>query len=655
MALPAPNLDDRRFQDMVDDAKRLVQQRCPEWTDHNVSDPGITLIETIAAMVDQLGYRLNRVPDRNYLRFLDLIGVKLYPPAAARSDVTFWLSAPQPDPVVVPVGTPIGTRPTEAEDTVVFGSVQELVIVPCSLLKVLTQGRDADLVDRTDRLTLGGSDGFVEGFPSFGSPPQVGDTLLIGLSVAVPRCALLLRLDCEVEGVGVDPKDPPLVWEAWDGDGWAPCEIDHDETGGLNRPGDIVLHVPPSHTASVLNRELAGWLRCRVLEPAAGQPFYSSPPQIRAATADTIGGTIEAVHADAVRNETIGLSQGVPGQRFTTQHSPIVPGNEPLVLEAVGAEGWEEWREVEHFAGSGPTDRHFVIDHTSGEVTFGPAVREPDGSLRQYGAIPAKGATLRLPGYRTGGGRRGNVARGQLSVQRDPVPFVTRIDNRRPASGGVDAETVPNAAARGPLLLRTRDRAVTAEDYEVLARQAVPGMARVRCVAAGADVAAGGARVLVVPAIGDDGTGRLVFEELLPSEALLTTISQYLDERRCLGARLMVEPPYYQGVTVVARVAAQPRASLDKLRSRATEALYRYLNPISGGPAGTGWPFGRPVQAGEVFAVLQRLDGVEMVEDVRLFGADPTTGQRGEAATRIELGEHALVFSFDHQIRVVPG
>ena len=80
--LPAPNLDDRRFQDLVDDAKRLVQQRCPEWTDHNVSDPGVTLIEAFAQMVDQLIYRLNRVPDLHYVKFLELIGVELRPPAA---------------------------------------------------------------------------------------------------------------------------------------------------------------------------------------------------------------------------------------------------------------------------------------------------------------------------------------------------------------------------------------------------------------------------------------------------------------------------------------------------------------------------------------------------------------------------------------------
>src|ERR1700754_1802147 len=109
MTLPVPDLDDRRFQDLVDEAKRLVQQRCPEWTDHNVSDPGVTLIETFAYLVDQLLYRLNRVPDKNYIAFLDLLGIRLFPPTAAGSDVDFWLSAPQPDVVTLPPGTEVTT------------------------------------------------------------------------------------------------------------------------------------------------------------------------------------------------------------------------------------------------------------------------------------------------------------------------------------------------------------------------------------------------------------------------------------------------------------------------------------------------------------------------------------------------------------------
>ena len=93
MTLTAPNLDDRRFQDLVDDCKRLVQRRCPEWTDHNVSDPGVTLIETFAYVVDQVLYRLNRVPERSYVTFLELMGVELFAPSAARVDVTCWLTA----------------------------------------------------------------------------------------------------------------------------------------------------------------------------------------------------------------------------------------------------------------------------------------------------------------------------------------------------------------------------------------------------------------------------------------------------------------------------------------------------------------------------------------------------------------------------------
>src|SRR2546421_5744398 len=136
MALPVPNLDDRRFQDLVDDAKRLVQQKCPEWTDHNVSDPGVTLIETFAWMTDQVLYRLNRVPDRNYVKFLELIGVRLFPPTAARTAVTFWLSAPQPEGVRVLAGTEVATVRTESEEAIVFMTAEDVQILPSSVARV---------------------------------------------------------------------------------------------------------------------------------------------------------------------------------------------------------------------------------------------------------------------------------------------------------------------------------------------------------------------------------------------------------------------------------------------------------------------------------------------------------------------------------------
>jgi hypothetical protein len=190
------------------------------------------------------------------------------------------------------------------------------------------------------------------------------------------------------------------------------------------------------------------------------------------------------------------------------------------------------------------------------------------------------------------------------------------VQNRRAAEGGVDGEDIEGAKVRGPIVLRTRDRAVTMEDYEHLAREAAPEVARVRCVTAGEGAEAGGVRILVVPAAGGND-GRLRFEQLVPAKL-------------------------------------RPRASANpaRLQADALEALYQYFHAISGGPDRNGWPFGRPVHVGEVYSVLQGLRGTELVEDARLFGADPVTGQRGQAVQRLVIEPNALVYSYEHQVMV---
>lgn len=640
MVLPAPNLDDRRFQQLVDEAKRYVQQSCPEWTDHNVSDPGVTLIETFAQMVDQLVYRLNRVPEKNYLAFLDLLGVRLFPPTAARTDVTFWLSAPQQETVLLSAVTEVATEAADTAEPVVFATIDALPIVPSSLSWLVTRTAAGEHTDQTRDLADG------KDVRAFQAAPVAGDATLFGLSTAVPRCAVVVRLDSQVEGVGVDPRQPPLVWEAWDGQDWVACVIDNDTTGGLNRPGEVVLHVPAGHAASVIAGHRAGWLRCRVVEPRVGQPFYSESPTVREAEVFTVGGTTTVEHAQVETDVSVGEAAGVPGQRFTLPVAPVLLDAEPVVVQVSTRDGWEDWAIVPDFGASGPADRHVVLDATAGELSFPPAVREPDGTLRRYGAVPAKGSAVRVPRYRTGGGRAGNVARGAISVLRSSVPYVAEVGNREAAIGGVDAETVAEAKLRVPNQLRVQERAVTPADYELIARQAVPSLARVRCLPAG-----GGARVMVVPdAVADEGD-RLRLEQLLPSDEVLAAVAARLDERRLLGTRLVVEPPRYQGITVVARLVA-PETVAGRVREDALEALYRYLNPLRGGPDGGGWEFGRPVQFGEVFAVLQRVPDVTLVGEVRLFPANPLTGERGASVERLDVAANALVFSHQHQVSV---
>jgi len=647
MALPVPNLDDRRFQDLVNESKRMVQQKCPVWTDHNVHDPGVTLIELFAWMTEQTIYRLNRVPDRNYIKFLELIGVTLFPPTAAKAPVTFWLSAPLPDAVRIPAGTMVATVRTETEDSINFTTIEPIEIVPCSFQNVMTvaAAQGSAPVRRQDELGRG------TGFQCFSRVPAPGDALLIGLSEAVPSNAVTLRLTCRIEGVGVDPNNPPLVWEAWNTENWTPCEVDRDETGGLNKNGDIVLHIPRTHAVSVIDAQRGGWIRARVVEPAADQPTYGASPTILSISAFTIGGTVDAVNAEPVESEIIGTSEGVAGQSCLLKRRPVVPSEAPLVLEVSGADGWQEWTQVRDFGSSSPVDKHFVFDAVAGEVRLGPGVRGPDGSLQAYGATPPKGAQLRVRSYRTGGGGRGNVARGVITVLKSSIPYVARVVNRRAATGGVDGEDIENAKVRGPILLRTLGRAVTTEDYEHLAREAAPEVARVHCVAAGDGADAGAVRVLVVPAAAA-GAGRLRFEQLVPSEETLTKIARRLDECRVIGSRVLVEPPRYTGLTVVARLRTQAKFSPARLQDAVLEALYTYFHPITGGTDGAGWPFGRPVNLGEVYAVVQAVRGTELVEDLRLFGANPVTGRRGAAVQTLTLEPHSLVFSYDHQVLV---
>ena len=646
MALPVPNLDDRRFQELVDEAKKMLQRKSTAWTDHNVSDPGVTLIETFAYMVDLLLYRVNQVPDKMFIKFLELVGVTLFPPNAATTDLTFRLSAAQSDVITIPKYSRAATaRPSAAVAPIFFETVEDLRIVPSSLYACITV--DVDGVERDWSNTVNRSP-----FAAFSDPPVIGETLVMGLPNAVPSNLINLRFNCKIEGVGVNPDHPPLIWEAFDGTSWRECELESDSTGGLNRPGDIAIHVPKSHTETLVSGERAGWIRCRIIEVPKEYPSYSSSPRIRGLSIVTIGGTVGAINAESHENEIIGTSSGVPGQFYDLAFRPVIKPLQPIVVEVGGVDGWTTWTMVDDFSKSEAGDRHFKFDLSAGQIIFGPALRLSDGSMRYYGAVPEKGAPIRVAKYQSGGGRSGNVAEGAISVLKTTVPMVSKVENRVPASGGVDGEDLDQAKVRGPIALRSLERAVTLEDYEVIARVAAPEMARIHAVNLASDGDSGLVRLLVVPSIDTDTYGRVEFAALAPRESSLARMASFIDERRVIGARVRIEPPTYQGVTVVALIKATATADPDRISREAETLLYRYLSPLDGGVEGKGWPLGRTLHSGELFAILQRINGVAEVTDLRLFLADLTTGTRSSAVNKVDIGPSTLIFPFEHQVRI---
>lgn len=126
--LPKSDLDDRTFQDLVDECKLRIPRYCPEWTNYNPSDPGITLIELFGWMTDQMFQRFNQVPRRNYVAFLELLGVRLRPPTPAKTFLSFYLSGNLPETYSIPAGTEVATERTDEQEAIVFSTDRPLRI-----------------------------------------------------------------------------------------------------------------------------------------------------------------------------------------------------------------------------------------------------------------------------------------------------------------------------------------------------------------------------------------------------------------------------------------------------------------------------------------------------------------------------------------------
>ncbi len=652
MALPAPNLDDRTFQDIVDEAKRLIPRYTPEWTNHNLSDPGVALIELFAWMSEMVLYRVNQVPDRLYVHFLNLVGIDPFPPSVARADVTFWLSAAQDAVVTVPEGTQITTaRDTMAERAIVFTTVDRLDIRPPELVAAITtDARTERLTDVIDDLRYEGSS--VTCFSTVDRTGALvpGDALLLGFARSLAGMAIRLFVSAVAKGIGVDPQRPPLAWEVWNGEAWIAVDVFTDTTGGLNRSGEIVLLVPGEHESLTLGETSSYWLRVRLIPARAGQPTYQEAPRIDDLRAEAIGATVRAEHASPSPAEVLGRSDGSPGQEYRVSFPPILPRRAGEGVRVTDTGGSVEWTEVEDFSRSGPGDRHFVWDSASGEVRFGPRIRYADGSVRQHGMIPRDGAEIAVTGYRFGGGAAGNVGARTLTAMRTSVPFVSGCVNLRAATGGVDAETVAEAKARGPMTLRTGQRAVTAGDFERLALESSVEVARARCLPSA--TGRGPVRLLVVPAVRTDPKAQQLDDYALAAP-LMRTITDHLDRHRIVGTATEVGTPYYQGVSVAALVHAPPGRPLALVRQRAIDELTRYINPLTGGADGAGWLFDVDLNAAAIAQLLETVEGVERVDEVQLFEFDLRTRQRvGSGRDVIRLDRHSLFLSGNHRVVV---
>jgi hypothetical protein len=581
----------------------------------------MALVQLFAWMSDALLFRMGRVPELHFVKFLQLLGIQQQPAEPARAWLTFPLAENQQQALItIPrlSQVAVGDDPDTIFET--DESVNALALRVSYLAIYNPQLDQPDLITPTDApngnpLELSGAlkqlaiclkypEKFTE---KADDVPETQLSLTIFADTSeVPAKALVSCGDDVVN----NPNSARVVWEflesidAAGSQKWCLLPVDRDSTASLTRTGQVLLRTPAvgkwrSNCLVGINNVTATgfWLRARL---ASGSYEDGRCPKLLAIRTNTV----LATQAQSHQREILGRSTGEPNQVFQLSFSPVLAGTLELLLDE-GIEGAVRWQEVPDFFGSGPEDSHYVLDRATGEVRFG------DG---QSGRIPVatdKGDGIVAHHYRHGGGKRGNLPAGRINQLLSLLSGVddSSVHNPVASLGGRDEETLQQAMARAPQELKNKDRAVTAEDYEQLSLR-VPGIARARALPMAhprfpCQPIPGAVTVVVVP----DST----LPAPLPSEELLRSVCRWLEPRRVLTAEVFVKGPTYSNVSVNAEIVVQGASDLAEVARGVELTLLRYFHPLTGGESGKGWEFGGTIYYSLVYRQVLAVNGVERI------------------------------------------
>ncbi|MBN2440647.1 MAG: putative baseplate assembly protein [Spirochaetales bacterium] len=640
MPLKTPNLDDRTFEDIKQEALKLIPRYAPGWTDWNESDPGITLIELFAWMTEMILFRLNQVPDKNYIEFLKLMGIELKPAEPASVDLTFTLTMGAAT-AVIPKGTRVGLAEEGGGDKPIIFETDEPLVVLGGELKEIQSLNGSSFNIYTEANSVTGK----EWYYGFGRNALKDNALYLGIlldtefpSKEVKLTFYLYTEDLISKGSHCDTNESSIfssarvVWEFWNGSSWRALEVIKDTTRSFSQSGSVYFKGTPLMQRSsqgLITEEDLYWIRCRIVEPG-----YEIPPRIDSILLNTV----TARNVNTVKGEILGSSDGKPDQQFILRNNFIIEGS--LILQADEGSGWQTWEEVDNFHASGRDDAHYTLNRLTGEITFGNGT---NGRIPL--PHPGKNNIMALR-YLYGGGKQGNAGADSITELQSSLAYVEKVTNKRPAAGGRDEETLDEVKTRGPMELKTRHRAVTGEDFEFLAME-TPGI-RIRRAKAlplfHPDYpncrVPGVISIIIVP----EGPG----PNPLPAEGTIKTVCSHLNKHRLLTSEVYVLPPLYTEIKIKAEIIAGDDANAAALSLKLSENLARFFHPFTGGRDLKGWPFGGDIYYSDMYKIVLDTPGVERIEKILIY----KDGEEQDKCENVEIPGNSLILSGEHELDV---
>lgn len=458
-----------------------------------------------------------------------------------------------------------------------------------------------------------------------------------------------------------------LSWQYYGNKGWTELPVE-DNTFGFTKSEKIAFNFPKDAKKSDVLGECQYWIRAIFIDPEL-------TPMNSVMLKGAYQNTTFAENRVTVKNERLGSSNGYENQQFKLRHAPTVGGlklcvgevdmiseNElrqlyadkyNIAIEDILPEKFTlftnetvsiikdendtilgiyvEWAQVDSFVNSGPHSRHYMFDHVTGVITFGSGIN---------GMIPDVGReNIIAKSYRYGGGLAGNLPAKKISKMRNRSQIVSKVANIDKSSGGGDRENITELLKRGSSDLHAHDRAVTDEDYEILARKATTNVAQAVAMSShNPDGSVNTGKVTVGILTHDLG------DKPIPSAHVLEEVKSYITERSPIqinnekepirdvrnrlpeelksasfysqfNSPIEVVPPNYVKVGINADLHFTNPDEAQDVTSSIESNLATFLHPLKGN-YGAGWKFGETFSSGLVEQFIRSQRGVKSVSNV---------------------------------------
>jgi hypothetical protein len=610
MSTLAPNLFDKRFQDLMQIGRALLPWRAPDWTDHNAHDPGITLMELLAWVAEAQLYALGHVRRDERAAYAALLG--LAPGGTQGARGLIWPDGADPTSPLTTYSMPLALSQNTVInmlgiDSPTFRPVDTLLWVPGSITSLVTRHADGQTDDHTS------ANGRRVAFLPFGESAGRRDVLSLSFqcrddaglfgkdrkSAKGARWAIGVRAAPPVGGAAATGEPgpnfrSPLKATLVNNGRRETVTIASDTTQGLLTTGAILLDLDDVATSP---RDFA-------IELSAPGGF-ARPPRLLRIEPNVIpieqGRTISSEAHAASGAPDLSFTLDVPGLRFAE-------GRDSVTIEVAEASGLVPWKNCTSLSECGPNDNGFEIDATTGRVTFGNGLN---------GRIPPAGSQV-LVTYAVSDGDQGNVARNR-KWKVTGIEGVAGI-NLDPITGGASPPGWDDQRHEARQRFRADRALVTAEDI-VAAALALPLLEVARAWVAAPNTNAPQMGMLTLVALRSRPNG-LEPQQVPETARWLEAIRRSLAAQMPLGTRLAVVAPRYKDFSTQLTLEAHPRLDPKPVEDAVMKELARRFSLDGRADGATPRQPGVPLSKRDLAAWLRTIAGVKRVVDLQFLDAN---------------------------------